>query len=180
MSNARVLWLAMATASVVLGSNTMAVAQHDMPPGMTHEQHMAQLRKQAEMKKRGNAAMGFDQDETTHHFLLSPNGGSIQVEVNDNADTASRDAIRSHLKSISEQFTNGDFSAPFATHNETIPGVATMQRLKSKIQYGYEEKPGGGVVRIQSKDRSAIEAVHSFLQYQINEHATGDPSTVAK
>lgn len=40
-------------------------AQHSaMPAGMTHEQHMAQM-KDAEMKDHGNAAMGFDQDKMT-------------------------------------------------------------------------------------------------------------------
>lgn len=53
-------------------------AQHQaMPPGLTHEEHLAQLQKDAELKKRGAAAMGFDQDKTTHHFILAADGGSI-------------------------------------------------------------------------------------------------------
>ena len=32
-----------------------------MPPGMSHEEHMKQMSKDAEMKRRGDAAMGFDQ-----------------------------------------------------------------------------------------------------------------------
>ena len=89
--------LAMAGVFVVLGPNTLLAAQHDMPPGMTHDQHMSQMKKQAEMKQRGNVAMGFDQEKTTHHFLLSRDGGSIQVDANDESDTASRDAIRGAL-----------------------------------------------------------------------------------
>jgi hypothetical protein len=159
---------------------TAAFAQHDMPAGMTHEQHQAQMKKEAEMKQRGNAAMGFDQDKTTHHFPLRPDGGAVQVTTNDTADTASRDAIRAHLKEISEQFAKGDFSAPFATHNETIPGVATMQKLKPKLTYGYEELPQGAAVTIRSADKKAIAAVHDFLRYQIKEHATGDPMEVPR
>jgi hypothetical protein len=162
-------------AAALFALTAAAYAQHDMPAGMSHEQHQAQMKKEAEMKKRGNAAMGFDQEKTTHHFLLRPDGGAIQVESNDTADTTSRDQIRAHLKEISEQFTKGDFSAPFATHNETIPGVATMQRLKQKLTYGYEEKPEGAVITIKSSDKKAIAAVHEFLKYQIKEHATGDP-----
>src|SRR4051812_13309449 len=78
--------------------------QHDMPKGMTHEQHLEQMKKEAWMKERGNAAMGFDQDKTTHHFWLTSHGGMIQVETNDAADTASRELIRSHLKTITDQF----------------------------------------------------------------------------
>ena len=176
MSNSRHAFFA---ASVLLFTSSL-FAQHDMPPGMTHEQHRAQMKKEAEMKERGNAAMGYDQDKTTHHFLLRADGGAVQVESNDAADTASRDAIRAHLKQISEQFAQGDFSAPFATHNEMVPGVETMQKLKAKIKYAYEERPQGAAVTIKSSDKKAVAAVHDFLRYQIKEHATGDPTEVPR
>ena len=77
----------------------VASAQHTaMPAGMSHEQHMAQMKKDAEMKQHGNLAMGFDQDKTTHHFNLTADGGSIAVEANDAADGASRDQIRPILR----------------------------------------------------------------------------------
>jgi hypothetical protein len=169
----------LALAAFVLAGFAGALAQHEMPPGMTHEQHQAQMQKEAELKKRGNAAMGFDQEKTTHHFFLIGDGGVIQVESNAAADVTSRDQIRAHLKAISEQFTRGDFRAPLATHNETPPGVAVMQRLKSAIRYSYEEKPGGAAVRITSANPEALKAVHEFLRYQIKEHVTGDPLAVA-
>lgn len=159
---------------------TSTFAQHDMPPGMTHEQHLALMKKQAEMKQRGNAAMGFDQDKTTHHFFLRPSGGVIQVEANSTEDTTSRDQIRAHMKKISEEFAKGDFSAPVATHAEMPPGAQTMKNLKTKIAYSYEERPRGAAVHINSSDESAISAVHDFLRYQIKEHATGDSLDVAR
>ncbi len=64
-----------------------------MPPGMTHEEHLAQMKKDAEMKQRGTEAMGFDQDTTTHHFRLTETGGVIEVSVNDVDNTAGRDQI---------------------------------------------------------------------------------------
>jgi hypothetical protein len=151
---------------------------HQMPEGMTHEQHLKQMQKKAELKKRGNAAMGFDQDKTTHHFLLTKDGGIIQVEANDTSDVTSRDQIRTHLKTISEQFAAGNFSAPFATHNEVPPGVPIMQRLSDKIHYVFEERPNGGAVRIRTADRGALKAVHDFLRYQIREHSTRDSMSV--
>jgi hypothetical protein len=166
--------------STVLLSNSGSALQHEMPEGMTHAQHLALLKKQAEMKARGNASMGFDQDKTTHHFYLRPDGGTIQVETNDAADTSNRDELRAHLKTISMQFAKGDFTAPFKTHAETPPGVPIMQRMKSAISYAFEEKPTGAAVRIHSKDREAIKAVHEFLRYQIKEHGTGDPIALAK
>jgi hypothetical protein len=147
---------------------------------MTHEQHLAQMKKEADMKKRGNAAMGFDQDKTTHHFWLTRDGGIIEVETNESADHASRDLIRSHLKTISQQFARGDFSAPLMTHDEMPPGAAEMGRLKSSIHYVFEQQPQGAAVRISSANRDAVKALHEFLRYQIKEHETGDPMTISK
>jgi hypothetical protein len=57
-----------------------------MPAGMTHEAHLAQMKKDAELKARGALAMGFDQDQTTHHFLLTADGGIIEVGVSEPSD----------------------------------------------------------------------------------------------
>jgi len=44
-----------------LFSAPMAHAQHTaMPAGMSHDEHMAQRKKEAEMKQHGNLAVGFD------------------------------------------------------------------------------------------------------------------------
>lgn len=165
-----------AFAALLMASPSMA--QHPtMPPGMTHDEHMAQMKKDAEMKQRGNAAMGFDQDKTTHHFILTADGGSIAVKANQPADTASRDQIRAHLKEIAAAFTQGDFGKPLETHGELPPGVPTMQRLKGEMSYAYADTPDGGIVRISTSNAEARAAVHQFLTYQITEHRTGDPLT---
>ena len=154
----------------------LALAQHPaMPLGMMHEQHQAQMKKDAELKHRGAAEMGFDQDATTHHFWLAADGGSIEVSVKDPRDRATRDAIRAHLQTIAKEFAAGRFDAPFATHGEVPPGVQAMQRLKNAIAYRYEEIDAGGRVRIMSTNRDAVAAVQEFLRYQIREHKTGDP-----
>ena len=151
---------------------TAAVAQHPaMPAGMTHDDHLAQIRKEAEMKQRGAAAMGFDQHATTHHFVLTPTGGQIQVQVKNPADTANRDAIRTHLEAIAKEFARGDFSKPFMTHAENPPGVEIMKRLKATIRYNFEPTEAGGRVTITTADAAALKAIHDFLRYQIKEHA---------
>ena len=153
----------------------MVHAQHTaMPAGMSHEQHMAQIKKDAEMKQHGNLAMGFDQDKTTHHFNLTADGGSIAADANDPTDGASRDQIRAHLMEIAMAFRQGDFQKPFMTHSEVPPGVPTMQRLKTEIVYAFEETARGGMVRISTANAEARAALHEFLTYQIKEHATGD------
>jgi hypothetical protein len=154
----------------------LAGPQHPtMPPGMSHEEHLKQMAKDAELEKRGAAAMGFDQGATTHHFLIDDQGGTIQVTVNDRADRTNREAIRSHLRTIARDFAQGVFAAPFATHGEQPPGVATLRERKAAVAYRYEEIDGGARVRITTTDAQALAAAHDFLRYQIREHKTGDP-----
>ena len=150
--------------------------QHpEMPAGMSHEEHLEQMQKDEALKKRGAEIMGFDQDATTHHFRLTATGGSIEVTINDQAEEATIAAIRTHLRSITREFAAGQFDKPFQTHGEVPPGVIEMQKRREKIAYRYEELPGGGAVRIETKDVRALDAVHAFLRYQITEHHTGDP-----
>src|SRR5215831_16086170 len=144
----------------------MAAAQHPpMPPGMTHDEHMKQL------NERGAAAMGFDQNTTQHTFTATPDGGSIAVDVKDAADAQTRDQIRAHLKEIADAFAKGDFSKPFLTHAEVPPGVPVMAEKKDAIRYTYSDTPNGGVVRIRTKDAQALDAIHAFLKYQMQEHS---------
>jgi hypothetical protein len=127
-----------------------------------------------------HGAMPFDQDKSTHHFVLARNGGLIQVDANDPADNATRDRIRSHLTAIADDFAKGVFEKPFRTHGETPPGVPTLQRLKEVLTYTFEKTSAGGQVRITTSNPEALEAVHSFLRYQITEHHTEDPRTLAR
>jgi hypothetical protein len=155
-------------------------AQHTMPPGMSHEEHLRQLKKDEELKQRGAAAMGFDQDATTHHFVLARDGGAIVVTANSSADATAIAAVRMHLREIAEAFAHGDFAKPFATHAEVPPGVAAMMERKAAIRYRYEERQSGGAVVLKTGDQTARDAIHEFLRYQIVEHKTGDPTIVRR
>ena len=130
------------------------------------------------MNARGEKAMGFSQTTTTHHFRLLLDGGYVQVQANDPSDTANRDHIRMHLQEQSKRFAAGDFSLSEMTHDRVPPGTPQMQTLKSAITYKYEEIERGGRLRISSKDAAAVAAIHDFLRFQIEDHQTGDPTTV--
>ncbi len=151
-----------------------------MPPGMSHEEHLKQMSRADEMKKRGDVAMGFDQDKVSHHFQLTRAGGVIDVGANQNTDAETRQQIRDHLQTISQEFAIGVFTSPIATHAEVPPGVPVLRERKALISYAYQETPNGAQVIISTKDRTALTAVHDFLKYQIREHATGDPVSVQK
>jgi hypothetical protein len=147
-----------------------------------HAQHMQQNQTQQnqaaqhdhELEHRGNQGMGFAQDKTTHHFLLSKNGGAIQVTANSSDDKTSIEQIRMHLKHISHAFQSGDFDIPMFVHDQTPPGVPAMTRLKDQIHYKFEETANGGRVVISSQNPEAVAAVQEFLRFQIKEHKTGD------
>jgi hypothetical protein len=87
------------------------------------------------MNERGDHAMGFSQEKTTHHFGLTRAGGFIEVTANDEKDAESRDQIRSHFHHIAQMFAGGNFNAPMLVHGKDVPGTATMSRLKDQIHW---------------------------------------------
>jgi hypothetical protein len=134
----------------------------------------------APMQMRGEQAMGFDLEKTTHHFYLYPDGGAIDISVKDPADKTNREAIRTHLPHIAMMFGAGDFSTPHFIHGGDVPGAADMTRLKDRLAFKYVATPAGGRVDVATRDAAALKALHAFLRYQITEHKTGDPLDVGK
>lgn len=130
------------------------------------------------MNHRGDHVMGFSHDKTTHHFLLTKDGGVIQVQANEAADAESRDHIRMHLQHIAKAFASGDFEDPMEVHAQLPPGVPVMKERKEKISYRFQSIERGGKVVIRSYDGEAVKALHEYLKFQIEEHKTGDPLTV--
>lgn len=137
-----------------------------------HDAHLAAV------NARGEAAMGFSQTETEHHFRLTRDGGFIQVEAKDPADAANRDRIRQHLAHVTQMFAAGDFNTPMLVHARMPPGAPAMSRLKTEIVYAFEETERGGRIRINAKSAKALAAVHEFLSFQIEDHQTGDSKSV--
>jgi hypothetical protein len=139
-----------------------------------HAQHMASAARQ-EQRAREEAGMKFSQERTTHHFLLAPDGGSIQVTANAADDRTTIEQVRRHLAHIAQAFRAGDFTTPELVHGETPPGVPVMRQQKTEISYAYQSRPAGAVVVIRSRKPEAVAAVQEFLRFQIREHRTGDP-----
>jgi hypothetical protein len=131
----------------------------------------------SDLNHRGEPGMGFSQTETTHHFLLKPDGGVIQVEVNA-SDAGQLADVRMHLHHIAAAFQLGDFDIPMFVHDRVPPGEPEMKSLRGQIHYTLEETKTGGRVVISSTNKDAVEAVHQFLIFQIQEHKTGDPIQV--
>jgi hypothetical protein len=145
-----------------------ADGKSEAQPGGGHDAHLAAV------NARGEAAMGFSQTETAHHFRLTREGGVIEVEARDPADALNRDRIRQHLAHVARMFAAGDFDTPMLVHARTPPGAETMSRLKAEIVYAFEETEAGGRVRITARSAEALAAVQEFLRFQIEDHQTGD------
>jgi Spy/CpxP family protein refolding chaperone len=151
-----------------------------------HVQHMQQMQHDKQARddnpsagviNRGEKGMGFSQTSTNHHFLITDDGGVIQVEVNDPQDVKGREQIRTHLQGVTKAFAAGDFRIPAFVHDQPVPGVPVLERLRSDISYEYAQTAAGGKVQISSRNPEAIAAIHDFLTFQIREHHTRDPIT---
>ncbi len=125
-----------------------------------------------------HAGMGFSQTTTTHHFILTKDGGIIQVTANDASDADQIKTIQTHLTHIAAMFSEGDFAIPHFVHDQIPPGVPAMKELKGAIRYSAEPLTNGGRVNIQTSSPQGVAAVHDFLRFQIKDHQTGDPSEV--
>src|SRR5262249_37838465 len=171
MSKQKNLNLTAGVLAISLTSGSFLYAQQKPESQMTQQQ-------MDEMNMRGDKHMGFDHLKTTHHFVLTNDGGLIQVEANDATDTQSRDQIRSHLRHMTMMFSEGNFEVPMLVHEKTPPGSEVMRQLKSEINYNFKETDRGAMIQISTSNSEALKAIYEFLRFQIKEHMTGDPLEV--
>jgi hypothetical protein len=162
-------------ASCAHGQNPVVSCRMQDQYHVSPDQQPAPEQHSAGVENRGDHAMGFSHETTAHHFILLPDGGMISVEAKCGHDEATRDQIRMHLAHISGLFTSGDFDIPMFIHDRVPPGVPVMKAKRNAITYTYQETDRGGHVRIRTTDADALQAVHEFLVFQIQDHRTGDP-----
>jgi hypothetical protein len=141
------------------------------------QDHQAQDH-QAMVNEHGDHVMGFSHEKTTHHFELHYFGGVIDVSANDVKDTESRDQIRGHFHHIAQMFADGNFNVPMLVHSTAVPGTATMTRLKDQLHWDLQETPRGARITITADNKEALDAVHQFLRFQIEDHKTGDCTAI--
>ncbi len=135
----------------------------------------------AAMQARGAKVMGVDQYTSTHQFDALPDGGRIELQRDVN-DTAGVAQIRAHLQQVAKAFKSGDFSTPASVHMQEVPGAAVMAAKRGAISYTYRELPGGGEVRIVTKDQVALKAIQEFMAFQRRDHHAGgiDPGKMPR
>jgi hypothetical protein len=121
------------------------------------------------VQARGHTAMGVDQYTSSHRFESLPDGGRISLQ-RDPGDSAGVAQIRSHMRRIAAAFARGDYTLPGFVHNRDVPGTAVMAARRSRITYAADTLPGGGQLRLQTSDPSAVAAIHDFLAFQRQDH----------
>ena len=148
--------------------------------GRACAQSVSQTEDFRDVDQRGDKAMGFSHEMTSHHFLLFKDGGAIEIEADNPDDSVNKEAIRDHLVKIAEMFSQGDFQLPMLIHATVPPGVETMKRLKNEISYGAEITQRGALLRIRTGNSEAVQAIHEFLRFQITDHRTKDSLQVSE
>jgi hypothetical protein len=130
------------------------------------------------VSSRGDHAMGFSHETTTHHFRLDKTGGAIDVSAKNPKDSSTRDEIRMHVSHIAKRFAAGDFDVPVFIHDTTPPGAPVMAKLRGQIRYLYTDTPSGAKIQISTANPEALQAIHAFLRFHISDHQTGDSTEV--
>jgi hypothetical protein len=59
-------------------------------------------------------------------------------------------------------------------HGTNVPGTATMTRLKDQLHWALTETQRGARITVTADNKDALDAVHEFLRFQIQDHQTGD------
>jgi hypothetical protein len=59
-------------------------------------------------------------------------------------------------------------------HSTTVPGTETMTQLKDQLHWDLQKTPRGSRMVITADNKEALDAVHEFLRFQIEDHKTGD------
>src|SRR6266436_8995996 len=101
------------------------------------------------VSSRGDHAMGFSHETTTHHFRLYKTGGAIDVSANNPKDSTTRDEIRMHLSQIAKRFAAGDFDVPLFIHDTTPPGAPVMAKLPDQLRFQISDHQTGDATEVR-------------------------------
>ena len=125
---------------------------------------------QTAMLERGNMAMGFNQSKIHHHFMATSKGGEIMIMSINMSDTQAINEIRSHVKDIQYEFSQGNFTKPFYIHAQVVPGTDVMTAKRDLIQYSIKDIDGGSILILTTNDTELLDAIQQFMNFQSSQH----------
>jgi imidazolonepropionase-like amidohydrolase len=123
------------------------------------------------VRGRSVDVMPFDLHSTTHIFTKTKTGGTQQVVAKDPNDSTQVRLTREHLKTISEQFSTGDFSGPTHVHGAEMPGLTGLKAAKpSEIKILYQDVPSGAEITYSTDNPALVAALHQWFDAQLADH----------
>jgi len=125
-----------------------------------------------EVVQRGVQVMPFDLEQTLHVFSKSVTGGIQQVIVKGLDGTEQIKLIREHLKQISLEFQQGNFTRPGEIHGDTMPGLNELRQAESsQINIMYKDLSNGAQIEYSTDSPVLVHAVHKWFDAQLTDHA---------
>lgn len=113
--------------------------------------------RRSEVAQRSSEVMPFSLRATMHIFSKTSDGGTQRVVAKNRSDNTQVSLIREHLRSIEEQFRNGDFSAPSQVHGDEMPGLAQLKAAKpGQISIAYKDVDAGGQLTFRTHDTALV------------------------
>lgn len=163
---------------VLAGENSNIILQIQSSSSNTTGDHMAMNHSQmdhmnmnqAEMLKRGDIAMEFNQSKISHQFVITPNGGEIKISALDSNDNQTISQIKDHVVNIQKEFSAGDFNRSSFIHATNVPGADVMTDKKDLIDYSIVEMNNGSSLILNTNDTEVIDAISKFMEFQAIEH----------
>ena len=125
---------------------------------------------QTTMLERGDIAMGFNQSLIHHHFMATTTGGEIIIMSTNMNDAKTINEIKSHVKDIQYEFSQGNFTKPFYIHAQNVPGTYVMTVKKDLIQYSIKDIDGGSILILTTNDTKLLDAIQQFMNFQSSQH----------
>jgi len=129
-----------------------------------------EISNQTAMLERGNVAMGFNQTKIHHHFMSTTTGGEIMIMSENMSDLQTINEIKSHVKDIQYEFSQGNFTKPLYIHDQIVPGTDIMTAKKNLINYSIKDIDGGSVLILTTNDTQLLNAIQQFMNFQSSQH----------
>ena len=129
-----------------------------------------EISNQTTMLERGNVAMGFNQTKIHHHFMSTTTGGEIMIMSENMSDLQTINEIKSHVKDIQYEFSQGNFTKPLYIHDQIVPGTDIMTAKKNLINYSIKDIDGGSVLILTTNDTQLLNAIQQFMNFQSGQY----------
>jgi hypothetical protein len=123
----------------------------------------------------------YDRHRVVHHFYLYPDGGMMTLVVADPSDAETRKAVRAYVQRVSQLMVFGNLERMREQFGQGVPGlnrIAEARGRKATITVHSSTPDEGSHIIFSTADPGALEGLHEFLRFQMEDLKTGDSREV--